>query len=521
MDLRESFLHPPTEVRPRPLWLVEGDPSQERLEWLCGQLREKGLGGAFLLPRPDDALAPAACAQIVRLGDAMGLVFRVLTASARTGELGDVARALDAFTWDEATPHHLKHVADLLAISGQQVPLPWPLRSRVATAGYPPYAVSLFYQSPAWPYLGKLADYVARLNLIAQSGERLPGGAGLGTENTSLKAACWRSGTEAMVFVVNTGLQWTKGKLAAPQAGRTATLWNLEDGSIRPAAVNDAGEIVLHLAPMESRLYVFGPQDPALGNPAEPLHEEARLALTTEGYHFTPYGGNFLRLTPDDFGAEEASAAFRTTKPLANLRILADTAALEGATLLIDGAPLPPAKGWEMDLGLGSHALPKPLVPGGHLVELRAAPDGPPAPLLLAQHVWLAGDFVAEESGAIPELSPVPTMHEGAWETNGLAHFSGTAAYTADLDLPASARGKQVHLDAGYVADVLEVEVNGQRAGERLWPPYVVDITAQVRPGERNLVVLKVTNSLRNFLAGPDPAQPSGLLESVEIVVLR
>lgn len=520
MDLYEAFLNPPTEVRPRPLWLVDGEDAQERLEWMCGQLREKGLGGAMLLPRPGDASAPDTCEAIVRLADAMGLSCTVLQPSARAGELIDVATALDAFSWSEGTPHHLKHIADLLALSGQEAPLPWPLRSRVGTGGEPPYAVSLFYQAPAWPYLGKLADYVGRLNLIAQSGERLPGGAGLGTENTSLKAACWRRGDQAMVFLVNTGLHWTGGKLTVPPSGREAEQWHLEDGHRSAAIVNDQRQIEVQLGPLDSRLYVFAPLEGEALPPAPDRVEAARFPLAAD-YHFTPYGGNFIRLVPEDLDAATASAAFRIAKPVANLRVLADVQALGAATLLINGTPLPPARGWEMDLDLGVHPLPERLDAGTHLLEVQPADGEIPAPLLLARHLWLAGDFVADESGALPVLSPVPPMQEGAWEDRGLAHFSGTASYTADLHLPESAKGLQVVLDAGYVADVLEVEVNGQSVGLRLWPPFTFDITGFVRHGEANLIVLKVTNSLRNFLAGPDPAQSSGLLEPVEIVLYR
>lgn len=520
MDLYEAFLNPPTEVRPRPLWLVDGDDARERLEWMCGQLREKGLGGAMLLPRPGDAAAPETCEAIARLADSMGLQCAILQSSARAGELTEVARALDAFSWSEGTPHHLKHIADLLALSGQDAPLPWPLRSRVATHGEPPYAVSLFYQTPAWPYLGALADYVGRLNLIAQSGERLPGGAGLGTENTSLKAACWRRGDQAMVFLVNTSLQWTDGKLTVPPSGRDAQQWHLEDGHRSAANVNDQRQIEVHLGPLESRLYVFTPPDDAAPKPATQPVEQSRFPLAAD-YHFTPYGGNFLRLAPDDLDADVATAAFRIAKPVANLRVLADAEALQGAAILMDGTPLPQARGWEMDLGFGVHTLPQSLSQGNHLLEVRPEGGEIPAALLLARHLWLAGDFIADEAGALPVLSPVPPMQEGAWEDRGFAHFSGTASYTADLNLPASAKGMQVHLDAGYVADVLELEVNGQRVGTRLWPPFEFDITGFVRHGEPNLIVLKVTNSLRNFLAGPDPAQASGLLEPVEIVLLH
>ncbi len=56
--------------------------------------------------------------------------------------------------------------------------------------------------------------------------------------------------------------------------------------------------------------------------------------------------------------------------------------------------------------------------------------------------------------------------------------------------------------------DVLEVLVNGQSAGVRLWEPYQVEITDLLKPGE-NTLELRVANTLVNLLEAVE--RPSGL----------
>jgi hypothetical protein len=63
--------------------------------------------------------------------------------------------------------------------------------------------------------------------------------------------------------------------------------------------------------------------------------------------------------------------------------------------------------------------------------------------------------------------------------------------------------------------DVLEVHVNGQPAGVRLWDPYVIEITEQVREGTNELA-LSVTNTLTNLLNATP--RPSGLAGPPAIV---
>lgn len=107
------------------------------------------------------------------------------------------------------------------------------------------------------------------------------------------------------------------------------------------------------------------------------------------------------------------------------------------------------------------------------------------------------------------ENGPASTRPLGSWTDVDPAR-SGSAWYEREFDLPAGP-GRQWSLDLGEVHEVAEVEVNGKRAGSRLWAPYRLDVTAVLRPG-RNRVRVRVTNTGANVRG---QALVSGLLGPV------
>jgi len=108
----------------------------------------------------------------------------------------------------------------------------------------------------------------------------------------------------------------------------------------------------------------------------------------------------------------------------------------------------------------------------------------------------------------------------GDWSENeGLASYSGGAWYRKTVSIPA---GRRVTLDLGHVAASAEVRVNGKSAGVRVAPPWTVDISKVVTPGENRIEVL-VSNTLANHY-GTVPtlyrgSPVSGLLGPVRLEV--
>jgi hypothetical protein len=108
----------------------------------------------------------------------------------------------------------------------------------------------------------------------------------------------------------------------------------------------------------------------------------------------------------------------------------------------------------------------------------------------------------------------------------GVKYFSGTATYTnqfslaggpdlgsahADLQVSATAGatagGRRLFLDLGWVEVIAEVRLNGTEIGNVWKPPYRLDITDVVRSG-RNDLEIRVTNQWTNRLIGDEQLPP-------------
>lgn len=80
----------------------------------------------------------------------------------------------------------------------------------------------------------------------------------------------------------------------------------------------------------------------------------------------------------------------------------------------------------------------------------------------------------------------------------GIRYFSGTGLYRKTFDMTKK-EGQLVWLDLGKVEVIATVIVNGKNLGIQWKPPFLVDITEAVRPGE-NTLAIRVTNLWVNRL---------------------
>jgi hypothetical protein len=112
--------------------------------------------------------------------------------------------------------------------------------------------------------------------------------------------------------------------------------------------------------------------------------------------------------------------------------------------------------------------------------------------------VSFAPNLGAPEKISLPEL-----QSWSAHPDDGVKYFSGSARYTRRIQVPDAwlAGNAQLHLDLGNVRDLVEVIVNGKSV-DTLWkPPYTLNITSALKPGENELV-FKVVNQWSNRIAG-------------------
>ncbi|HEU5079139.1 MAG TPA: glycosyl hydrolase [Opitutaceae bacterium] len=111
-----------------------------------------------------------------------------------------------------------------------------------------------------------------------------------------------------------------------------------------------------------------------------------------------------------------------------------------------------------------------------------------------------------------PASAEFSELHSWTLEPDdGLKYFSGTAVYTKTFEVKSEwlkpGAGAQILLDLGRVGDVANVSVNDREIDVVWAPPYRVDVSHALRPGENRLTI-RVTNEWTNRIAG-DRALPA------------
>ena len=133
----------------------------------------------------------------------------------------------------------------------------------------------------------------------------------------------------------------------------------------------------------------------------------------------------------------------------------------------------------------------------------------------LNEPAYLVGEFAVLNDALV---APPGKVH-GPFNEQGYPHFAGIARHAQRVAIPDEyASGHRLILDPGEVHDCCRVEVNGQEAAVRLWPPFEVDMTAAVRAGE-NEIVVEVANSLANLY--DKESRTSGLIGPARIRVMK
>ncbi len=143
-----------------------------------------------------------------------------------------------------------------------------------------------------------------------------------------------------------------------------------------------------------------------------------------------------------------------------------------------------------------------------------------PAPrrvrFIVAAPPGTAGPSVDKEidESAVPEQPVVfeprtASVALASWTDSTLANYSGTALYSTTFTIDKLPAGERLLLDLGQVGLAAEVWINDQKAGERAWRPYELEITRFVKPGVNRLRV-RVANSNAGWMAQGPPIYERG-----------
>jgi hypothetical protein len=125
--------------------------------------------------------------------------------------------------------------------------------------------------------------------------------------------------------------------------------------------------------------------------------------------------------------------------------------------------------------------------------------------------VVIRGSFIVKEGSLVEPSNPVSSL--SSWTELGWPNYSGAMRYRTSFTCPNHYLGRQLDLVFEDVRETVDVEINGEKAGFRLWPPYRLNISRFVKEGENDLRAT-VTNTLSNLMTRPIA---SGLLGTVRV----
>ena len=101
-------------------------------------------------------------------------------------------------------------------------------------------------------------------------------------------------------------------------------------------------------------------------------------------------------------------------------------------------------------------------------------------------------------------------------EDLGEYYFSGSFTAQNTFRIPEWIPLDKVQFVAEEVKDILELQINGETAGARVFAPFELDITKHVKHGENNVSIV-LTNTLINELR--KMPQMSGIYGKVGILI--
>ena len=116
----------------------------------------------------------------------------------------------------------------------------------------------------------------------------------------------------------------------------------------------------------------------------------------------------------------------------------------------------------------------------------------------------ISGEWVVTfQAYKFPKLVKRMSSLRSWTEDSDIRHFSGTARYEIEFDIPALylGEGRVLWLDLGNVADASKVWLNGHEAGVTWKRPHRHEVTRWAQPGN-NFLEVRVSNRLINAVSG-------------------
>jgi hypothetical protein len=346
----------------------------------------------------------------------------------------------------------------------------WGGAMELGPLGMDPFPVPEGSKPPAYVF----PDYRAITNVLAGMGVPPDFEA-----DASFRYIHRRAGDIDIYFVSNRSNEWCGATAAFRVSGKTPELWNPITGEVQRPAIcqerNGRTVLPLWLEPSGSVFVVFRAQEGARARASR------LVAVSRDGQDVLPGEGRTLREPPpvELVGRRGDAVSLLARQPG---RYAVTTASGKTHTAIVEA--LPPA------------------------LELH----GP----------W---QVQFQPNRGAPDLVTFDQLI--SWSQHGdpgVKYFSGAATYRktfqwAAMPAQSTSRKRQVFLDLGRVEVIAEVRLNGTDLGILWKPPFRVEATGALKPGENSLEV-KVVNLWVNRLIGDEQLpedsdrKPDGTLKS-------
>jgi len=320
--------------------------------------------------------------------------------------------------------------------------------------------------------------------------------------------------------------------------GRQPELWNPQTGTTSPAPVyseqNGATRVTLQLSSAESVFVVFRSKAPSAhlqevhfsnGKPGVP--DKPEIVIESARYEAL-----------DGFGGADVAAKVTELVKRGATEVEATNENFGDPTSLH-------AKRLHVVYMLGKERLDRSVGENETLFLTNTGNDvaRPEYELIqsgsgLALRSWSGGKFTARDNSgkqvSVAAKAPETLAITGPWklsfppksgaptsalfprliswtdaDDSGIKYFSGSATYEKEIEVPArlSGKGRSLFLDLGAVKNFAEVTLNGHALGILWKPPFLLDVSAWLKPGKNRLQV-RVTNLWPNRIIGDEHYPP-------------
>lgn len=336
----------------------------------------------------------------------------------------------------------------------------WSAAMDVGPLGMEPYPVPEQSRPPAYVF----PDFGAITNVLAQMGV-LPDF----EADPSLRYIHRRAGDTDIYFVSNRSNDWCGATCAFRVTGKVPELWNPLTGEIRQPLVYDERDgrtvLPLWLEPAGSVFVVF--REPATAR----TRANRVIAVSRNGQEVLPDQGHSLHAPPafELVGGPGEAMRLQAREP-GQYELKTASGTTRTATFTALPPPVELTGPWQV-----------------HFQPDRGAPD---------------------------RVIFDPLISWRKHSDPGVKYFSGHATYRKSFDWVSEKssianRQSQIFLDLGRVEVIAEVKLNGKDLGVLWKPPFRVEVTPALQPGD-NVIEVKVTNLWVNRMIGDEQFPEDG-----------